>query len=187
MAMKKIWFVVIVLLGMSLVLYGVLQAAGSGEKPKPKKETKAEVLQPQRCVVKASGRSLWDYLQKVNYRKEFHMWPGTAAFRKGTEPHGPLVTTWLNGDAWFIVDSKKFDRFADDSLIVQEDYSPDKKLKSISIMYKETGFNPGGADWFWAKYGPDGKIEVEGCAAKCIDCHAKKKSNDYVVTGSIKK
>ncbi len=53
-------------------------------------------------------------------------------------------------------------------------------------MYKVSGYNPAANDWFWAKYTPDGKIEAEGKIEGCINCHGKKRTNDFIFTGPLK-
>jgi hypothetical protein len=62
----------------------------------------------------------------------------------------------------------------------------DKKLVAITVMYKVKGYNPEAGDWFWAKYGPDGKIAAEGKVNSCIECHGAKKANDFIHTAALK-
>ena len=70
--------------------------------------------------------------------------------------------------------------------IVKENYSPEKKLAAITVMYRITGFDPKADDWFWLKYGPDGTIMKEGKVGGCINCHSDVKDNDWLFTGPIK-
>lgn len=76
---------------------------------------------------------------------------------------------------------------ADGAIIVKENYTADKKFVALSVMYNIKGYNPNGGDWFWIKYSPDGKVETVGGVKGCIDCHARKKDNDYTFTGDMKK
>jgi len=39
--------------------------------------------------------AVWAYLQEQNYTS-WPMWPGTSALYAGTEPHGMLLTTYVN-------------------------------------------------------------------------------------------
>ncbi len=48
------------------------------------------------------------------------------------------------------------------------------------VMYKKKGFNPDGDDWFWLKYGTNGKV------GGCVNCHASVKENDWLFTGAVK-
>jgi hypothetical protein len=157
-----------------MVIFSLFALAGAQEKGERAKK------------VEASGQALWDYLKKVDYAKNWKMWPGKKPFYKGTEPHGALLTTYVNDIALKGIQEKK-GTLPDGSIIVKENYSPDKKLGALTVMLKEKGYHPPAADWFWVKYGPDGKIETEGKVEGCIDCHGKAKGNDYLFTGSLKK
>ena len=69
------------------------------------------------------------------------------------------------------------------AIIVKENYGKDQKtLMAITPMYRVKGYNPEGGDWFWGKYGPDGKIMASGKPKGCIQCHAAKKDNDWLFT-----
>lgn len=136
----------------------------------------------------ATGQDLWSYLTKVKYQESFTLWPGKGKLYKGTEPHGALLTTYVNRSALGAIQGKKGTMPAG-SIVVKENYMPDKKLAAITVMYKVAGYNPGGGDWFWAKYTPGGKIEAEGksgMADMCIGCHGKAKGNDFLFTGELK-
>lgn len=73
------------------------------------------------------------------------------------------------------------------SLIVKENYAPNKKLVAISVMYKVKGYNPEGGDWYWAQYDADFNVLSEGKVKGCLDCHSTAKDNDYIFTGDVKK
>ncbi|OGP94760.1 MAG: hypothetical protein A2Z19_03490 [Deltaproteobacteria bacterium RBG_16_54_18] len=139
----------------------------------------------EKMAVKAEGAALWDYLKKADYAKKWEMWPGKSALYPGKEPHGALLTTYVNKTALAAIKEKK-GMLPDGSIIVKENYTPDKKLAALTVMYKVKGYNPQAGDWFWAKYLPDGKIAAEGKVAGCIQCHASVKANDYVATGPLK-
>lgn len=67
--------------------------------------------------------------------------------------------------------------------IVKENYKPDRKtLDSVTLMYKYYGYNPEGGDWFWGKYGPDGKVIKAGKVDSCIQCHQAATFKDYLFT-----
>lgn len=132
-----------------------------------------------------SGKELWGYLQKKDYAKNYTLWPGKGKLYKGTEPHGALLTTYVSKKALEAIQGRKGSLPAG-SIIVKENYMPDKKLAAITVMYKVDKYNPEANDWFWAKYAPDGAIQAEGKVAGCIGCHGQKKDNDYVFTGKLK-
>ncbi len=60
-----------------------------------------------KMAVQANGKALWDYLKKENYAKNWKMWPGKEAFYPGQEPHGALLTTYVNKTAYMAIEGKK--------------------------------------------------------------------------------
>lgn len=126
-----------------------------------------------------------EYITKYKPYTEWNLWPGKGKLYKGTEPHGALLTTFVNDTAYYSLKGKK--GMADGSIIAKENYSSDKQFKALTVMYKIKGYNPEGGDWFWAKYSISGKAEVSGKVKACIECHGKKKNNDYIMTGDINK
>ena len=132
-----------------------------------------------------TGASLFEQIKGMDYKHKFKIWPGKASFSKGTESHGDLLTTYVNIPAFMAIAGKK-GILPEGSMIVTEDYTPEKKLLDITVMYKARGYNPEAADWFWAKYTPDGKIISEGKVDTCIKCHVTKKDNDFIFTGPLK-
>ncbi len=178
--MKRVVLAVFVIgLGFMLI-YSGCQKKEKATKAKPEaKKEEAAMTMP-----KAEGKGLWTYLKQIDYTK-LPMWPGKQALYPGTEPHGALLTTYVNETALKDIQGKKGTLSAG-SIIVKENYMPDKKLAAITVMYKVEGYNPEVGDWFWAKYTPDGKIEAEGKVAGCIKCHGMKKDNGYIYTGELK-
>ena len=172
--MKKVLISIFLVLSLILVFYGfTLAQSTEGQQMK-----KAKMVEP-------SGIALWNHLKEKDYTKKWKMWPGKAALYKGTEPHGVFLTTYVNGRGYKAIE-KKAGMLPVGSIVVKENYSPDKKLMAYTVMYKVKGYNPQAGDWFWAKYTPDGKIEAEGKVEMCINCHSKKKDNDYVFTSPLK-
>jgi hypothetical protein len=167
--MKKATFLIVLLIVLSLVFSGMLLAQakkGGG-------------------AIAATAASVWDYLKKEGYAKNWKMWPGTTSMYQGPEPHGAFLTTYVNDAALKAITGKK-GKFSDGAIIAQDNFSKDKKLKFISVMYKVKGYNPQGGNWFWAQYKPDGRVEAEGKVDECIKCHVVQKGNDYVYTSKLK-
>ncbi len=137
---------------------------------------------------------LWDLIQTENYRVSWKMWPGKEALYKGTHPHGSYLTTYLNDIALKSLEGEGTE-LDPGSIIVKENYTPEKTLAAITVMYKLAGYDPGNNNWFWAKYSPDGKpmsAETDGESTMlvgkvpgCIDCHTSNKANDYIMTSPI--
>ena len=75
-------------------------------------------------------------------------------------------------------------------MVIKENYSPQKKLMAITLMYKQKGYNAEAGDWYWVKFMPDGKVAqmeapngkmmpVAGKAKGCIECHSGADGDDY--------
>lgn len=178
--MKRLFLATsIMVLGLMLI-YSGCQKKEEATKAKPE----AQKEEAAKMAPAAEGMALWTYLKQIDYTK-LPMWPGKEAFYPGTQPHGALLTTYVNETALTDIQAKKGTLSAG-SIIVKENYMPDKKLAAVTVIYKVEGYNPNANDWFWAKYAPDGKIEAEGKVAGCIGCHGQKKDNDYLFTGEVK-
>jgi len=133
---------------------------------------------------KADAEKLNEYIIKYDPYRAWSLWPDKGRLYKGAEPHGSLLTTFVNDTALHSIKNKT--GMADGSIIVKENYTADKKFTALSVMYKIKGYNPAAGDWFWVKYAPDGKVEASGKVKGCIDCHAKQKDNDYIFTGRVR-
>lgn len=119
------------------------------------------------------------------YRKAFTLWPGKGELYTGQDPHGALLTTYVND---VTLESLKIMKgMQNNSLIVTENYNPDRNLTSVTVMYKVKGYNPDGDDWFWAKYDPSFKILSEGKVKECMDCHGKVRDNDSIYAADVRK
>ncbi|TAN39696.1 MAG: hypothetical protein EPN25_10330 [Nitrospirae bacterium] len=125
-----------------------------------------------------------EYIIKYDPYRAWQLWPDKGRLYKGSQPHGALLTTFMNNAAYFSRQKKQ--GMADRSIIVKENYTADKKFVALSVMYKIKGYNPAAGDWFWAKYSPDGKVEASGKVKACIDCHTRQADNDFIFTGTVK-
>ncbi len=131
-----------------------------------------------------TAQAVWTYMGENDYSQNWEMWPGKPAFYQGTEPHGALLTTYLNGPAYEAV-TQKTGTMPNGAVVVKENYKPDSSLAATTVMYKKEGYDPEADDWFWAKYGPEGGVQASGKVESCIQCHAEAKDNDYLFTGSL--
>jgi Cytochrome P460 len=128
---------------------------------------------------------LWSLIQTENYREHWKMWPGKEALYKGTHPHGTLLTTYVNSTGYDAV-VKKENQLPPGTMIVMENYMPDKTLKAIDVMYNLVPFDPEHGNWFWVNYAPDGKpmtmekdgetTTLAGKVPDCIECHTASSS-----------
>jgi len=130
------------------------------------------------------GKDVIDYLNKNNYQS-WQLWPGKKKLYEGKHPHGALLTTYVSKGAYDAIEAKA-GRIPDGEFIVKENYTPNKKLAAVTVMYKKDGYNAEGGDWFWLKYAPDGTIQKEGKVGGCIGCHAAVKNNDWLFIGPVK-
>ncbi len=128
-----------------------------------------------------SGASLWTYITEDASYTSWEMWPGKQAFYEGTSPHGKLLTTYVN-DVGYNAAKLKLPRYPHGTVIVKENYKPDKNLAAITVMAKVPYYNPSAGNWFWAKYGPQGQVQKSGKVKGCIDCHRDAKKTDWVFT-----
>lgn len=116
--------------------------------------------------------------------KKWDTWPGKGEMYKGTEPHGSFLTTYVNNIA--LESIKKMNGMANNSIIVKENYAPNKKLVAITAMYKVKGYSPDNGDWFWVKYDADLNVLNEGSVKGCLACHGTVSDNDFIFTGKVK-
>lgn len=132
----------------------------------------------------AAGGDLRQHIIGQEPYKTWSLWPGKGKMYEGTEPHGAFITVYVNDIALKSINEKK--AFANNSIVMKENFSEDKKLSAITVMYKVKGYNPSQGDWFWAKYDADFNILSEGKVKGCLDCHSDAQSNDYIFTGKAK-
>ncbi len=141
----------------------------------------------------------WKYLIGNNY-KNWSPGPGrSAGFYQGEKPHGTYLKRYVNRTA-----AGNIGDLAIGSVVILENYLEDQSLKTISVMYRTTGFNPDGNDWYWIEYQPNGSVVraatqnkpqgnihhvglttpptgmLMGKAASCIECHRSAGGNDFV-------
>lgn len=119
---------------------------------------------------------VWEYITNdLNYKK-WNFWPDHKGFQKGRAPHGKLHRIFVNNRG--LISKSTPVKYG--TIIVKENFSLEKELKAITIMYKIKGFNPASGDWFWAKYSPNGNVLISGKPSGCIACHGAVKRKDYI-------
>ena len=131
-----------------------------------------------------SADSVIAYLDEVDYQESWELWPGRGEKYQGDDPHGALLTTYLNPAAFEALDNKA-GVLPNGAIVVKENYTPGSELAAITVMYKRTGYNPDHNDWFWLKVLADGTVEKEGMVMGCQECHGDVKDNDYIWTGPL--
>lgn len=157
------------------------EGAAPGEQPEVTKEQKnaeqeMEYAEPgDKDEATVSAEMLWAKISASGYAKKWQHWPGKQPLYKGSGTHGEFLSTYINSQAFNAI-SRGAGEMPYGSIIVMENYNSDKELSYITVMQKKQGYNPGGGDWFWVKYGPNGRIVKDGekMAGKvegCISCH----------------
>ncbi len=134
---------------------------------------------------KADGGELYTYITQDKNYKDWKMWPGRSELYPGTQPHGAFLTTYVTDEAFSAIQDRR-GKLPESSIIVKENYTNEKSLDAIAVMYKVKGYDAANNNWFWAKYRPDGAIDAEGKVEACISCHGQKKDNDYIFTSDLK-
>ena len=137
-----------------------------------------------------SGAAIWAHIQSSDYQN-WNVWPGMTKLYQGNQPHGMLLTTYVNDVALAAIQSHAGTMPAG-AVIVKENYMPDSTLAAVTTMFKVAGYNADHSDWFFTKHNPDGSLAaapngmaLEGRLPGCQSCHMAKADNDYLYTGSM--
>ncbi len=121
--------------------------------------------------------ALWEYITKEAPYQEWGFWEDHKDIQPGNSPHGPFNRVYVN-ETLLKAESAPVPY---GSIQVKEGFDQNKKLMALTVMYKIEGFNPEGGDWYWARYGVDGKAGPVGKVQACLGCHAVKANNDYIL------
>lgn len=141
----------------------------------------------ERAAPSLDPAEIWASLADADYQS-WDLWPGKGRLYAGVEPHGMLLTTYLNPTAARAL-AVGATIMPPGAIIVKENYMPDGTLAAITTMHKVEGFNPEAGDWHWVKYLPDGSVDGDGAmhgkVPGCIACHGGKRDNDYIFTAEL--
>lgn len=175
----------IITVGASMLL-GACARSESGETASEEPAVMAGAAQPD-----TTGAAMWAYLQEVGYQSTWQLWPDKGELYTGQEPHGMLLTTYLNDVAIGALTAQA-GSMPDGAIVVKENYMPDSTLAAVTVMYKRSGYNPEHNDWFFTKHLPSGELDrmpngmaMEGRLMGCQNCHLAVSANDYIFTGSL--
>ena len=142
-----------------VLMFGVMALAACGESDGPE-------------LPDTTAASVIAYLDEVNYQESWELWPGLGEKVEGGDPHGMLLTTYLNPVALQAFNDKA-GTMPDGAIIVKENYTPDGTLAANTLMYKKSGYNPDHNDWFWLKVLADGTVDKQGMVEGCQNCHGE--------------
>ena len=164
-----------------------LLAACGGDAPEPPAEPPAEPVPATTISAdgpEANADAVWQYLQDEAYRDNWDLWPNRGELYTGQEPHGMLLTTYVNAVAAQAL-ATGVEAMPAGAIIVKENYMPDSTFAAATVMYKSPGFDAENNDWWWLKRLADGTVEASGKGAGCINCHRGMQANDYVWTSQL--
>lgn len=162
--------------GLAAIATVLLAACGGEEREQPVEEAVQQVALPD-----TTADAVWSYLESADYAANWDMWPGKERFYAGTEPHGMLLTTYVNSAANDAL-ANWTQSMPEGAIIVKENYMPDSTLAAVTVMYKSPGYNPEHNDWWFLKRLADGTVEASGRVEGCQNCHGGAKANDYIMT-----
>ena len=171
------------LLAVCTLLLCLSPLGGCRQQKEPPAEQPAE--QQTTALPDTDGRTLVEFITATQDYQKWPMFPGKEALYKGQHPHGAYLTTYVSPDVLAALQSKS-GNLPDGAILVKENYSPEKTLAAVTVMYRRTGYNPEGGDWFWLKYAPDKTILAEGKVDGCINCHRAVQNNEWIFTGPVK-
>ncbi len=151
-------------------------------------ETTAAVSAPD-----TTGAAIWAHLQGSSYQTTWQLWPEKGRLYTGQQPHGMLLTTYLNDVAYeALTGGGGATEMPAGAIIVKENYMPDSTLAAVTTMFKAAGYNADHNDWFFTKHLPSGELDkaengmqLEGRLPGCQSCHVGRQANDYLFTGQL--
>ncbi len=132
----------------------------------------------------ADAAAIYKYITALDPYEKWDLWPGKKRMSKARPPL-ELVNTFVSENAMYSI--RKGQTMIDSSFVVTENYDEKRKFTALFVMYKIKDYNPSAGDWYWAQYGPRGKVVSSGKVQACIDCHTKQKNNDYIFTDTFVK
>ena len=152
----------VVVLGASILLLACSRSESS-DNESTEGSISAAAAQPD-----TTGAAMWAYLQEVDYRSNWQVWPDKGELYTGQVPHGMLLTTYVNDVARRAVTTQP-GSMPDGAIIVKENYMP-----------------------FFTKHLPSGELDqtpngmpMEGRLPGGQACHAAVRANDYIFTSPL--
>lgn len=173
----------VLVLGLIVAGCGDRAGAQNDEEPAQPSQSAEMALPADQAGPDTTEAAVWTHLQEEAYRDNWALWPGTGELYSGTEPHGMLLTTYLNATAEeALAGGTDAGDLPFGSIVVKENYMPDSTYAAATVMYRVEGYNPDHDDWLFAKYnGPRGEVEAFGRAAGCQACHQEAQTG-YIYT-----
>jgi hypothetical protein len=144
----------------------------------------------------SAARAVIAYLDGASYEEQWAHWPDRDPYYEGAEPHGMLLSTYMNDGASATLTrllEGDEDHLPVGSFVVKENHQPDSTLVAVTVMVKAgRGYDPEHNDWFWLKYAPSApavdprevEVEAAGRVDSCISCHGEAGEADFLRTAA---
>jgi hypothetical protein len=128
--------------------------------------------------------AVWAMLTQADFQNSWSLWPGMGELYTGNEPHGMLLTTYMNDVALAAFEARA-GTMPVGAVLVKENYMPDSTLAATTVMVKrERAYNPNFNGWWWLKRNADGSVDAAGKGVGCETCHVNA-ANDHIFTGPL--
>lgn len=164
----------------------LLMTACSGEPASEESDADAPAPPaPAAALPDTTAEAVWSMLTSVGYQDNWTTWPGLGEYYSGNEPHGMLLTTYLNEVALRALESDATSMPVG-AVIVKNNFMPDRTLAATTVMVKRPmSYNPDHNGWWWLKRNADGSVDAAGRATGCQNCHGGVADNDYLFSGRL--
>jgi hypothetical protein len=150
----------------ALLLTGCRGAAEEGAIPSPPAaERPSRAPSPE----DAEPAELFAWLDGERYRETWELLPGTSPLHPGAEPHGALLTTYVDPVAMEAIERAALS-MPPGAAIAVEDYLPDSTLSTVSVMIRIRDPDPESGEWRFTRFGPAGEVAA-GPMDACRSCH----------------
>ena len=127
---------------------------------------------------------VWAHLTADNDYTSWPLWPGKAEQYTGGDPHGALLTTYVNDLALGAVEDG-LGAVPVGGIVVKNNFNPEGVLMATTVMVKTADFNPDHNNWWFLKRNADGSVDAAGQGVGCQNCHIGAAANDYIFTSSL--
>ena len=84
------------LLGLSVVAVALAGGCGPADENGEGEEATPVLQAPAVAAADTTGAAIWAHLQESYYQSTWTLWPEKGELYAGQEPHGMLLTTYLN-------------------------------------------------------------------------------------------
>ncbi|HEV7263578.1 MAG TPA: cytochrome P460 family protein [Falsiroseomonas sp.] len=130
------------------------------------------------------ARQLWQQLRAARM-------VGDDAIRtrpyQGTDPHGAVLeyleqTVSVGGTSGLAIVKRNY---GGQDVSVERVWRQRDLRPETTVMFRREGYDPQNANWFWAKYNPDGSVDAAGKVDGCIGCHRNAAGGDYVYSYNL--